>query len=431
MDWEIEFPGVALYDIQKKIIAEDKEWVGIFLGTGVGKTLPASALARGKTLVVCPKQQMVDRTWELNDEKFCMGNDLTVINYDMFWRRWEDYGPFDTLILDEAHRAFGVQPDTRQRNRVEIPKASKTFEAVLGYIGRYRPSRFYPVSATPGSKPMKVWACATLMGKKWDFYQFRKAFYFPVTKGRRQLWLPKTDDASKQRLALAVQKLGYTGALADFMDVPEQTHRTVHVPLSPEQKKALAELEQTQADALVRRAYARTIENGVLYGKKVEAVSGKESRLVRDTKVFESGKIDYILERAEEFPKMIVFANYTAQVEAIAAALRAAGHEVRTVTGATKDRATVFRDVEAAPRCVAVVASQICEGYRVPSAPCVVFASKSSQFLHYEQGLGRIMDGQHLKKNLYVHLVVKGGADEACHKSIMSGVDFQERLSVL
>jgi hypothetical protein len=80
---------------------------------------------------------------------------------------------------------------------------------------------------------------------------------------------------------------------------------------------------------------------------------------------------------------------------------------------------------------VAVVASQICEGYRVPSAPCVVFASKSNQFLHFEQGKGRILDSQHLKKNLYVHLVVPGGADESCHDAIMSGVDFQERLSVL
>jgi hypothetical protein len=61
----------------------------------------------------------------------------------------------------------------------------------------------------------------------------------------------------------------------------------------------------------------------------------------------------------------------------------------------------------------------------------MIFASKSNQFLHFEQGKGRILDGQHLKKNLYIHLVVKDGADEACHDAIMSGQDFQEKLSVL
>jgi len=61
----------------------------------------------------------------------------------------------------------------------------------------------------------------------------------------------------------------------------------------------------------------------------------------------------------------------------------------------------------------------------------MIFASKSNRYVHYEQGKGRILDGQHLKKNLYVHLVVPEGADADCHNSIMSGQDFQEKLSVL
>jgi len=61
----------------------------------------------------------------------------------------------------------------------------------------------------------------------------------------------------------------------------------------------------------------------------------------------------------------------------------------------------------------------------------MIFASKSNRFVHYDQGKGRILDGQHLKKNLYLHLVVPGGADDDCHKSIMAGSDFQEKLSVL
>ncbi len=431
IDWKKEFPTVDFYDIQKQIITDDKKKTGIFLGTGVGKTLPTIILAEGRTLVLCPKQQKLDRTWQENSTKFNLGKEVEVMNYDMFWRTWEQYGQYDTVILDEAHRAFGVLPETRMRKRMEIPKSSKTFEAILTYLRKFPPKRLYLVTATPASKPMKAWAAAKLLGKEWDFYKFRSAFCFPIMAGRVQRWMARIDEASQQRLALAVQKLGYTGALSDFMDVPEQTHITVHVALTDEQKKAIKKLSEEEADPLIRRAYMRTIENGCLYGKKISQISGREDKMVKSTTLFKSEKIDYILERAEEFPKLFVFAAYTAQVNAIADALKEAGHDVRTVTGETKDRATVFKEIEAAKKGIVVVAAQICEGYRVPSAPCMIFASKSREFVHYQQGLGRIIDGQHLKKNLYIHLVVPDGADEGCHQSIMVGADFIEKLSPL
>lgn len=422
---------IDFLDIQKKIITDNKSRTGIFLGTGVGKTLPTLVISEGNILVICPKQQMLDKTWQENNEKFELGKDLTVINYDMFWRYPEKWKRFKTVILDEGHRALGVLPETRQRNRVSIPKASKTFEAILEYLHIYPPERFYVCTATPMGKPMNVWALAKLFGKNWDFFKYRQTFYFPTMMGRRQVWLPKKDEATRDRLALNVQKIGYTGSISDFMDVPEQTHINVSIPLSDEQKIAVRDLISSEADPLVMRSYLRTIENGILYGKKVEALSEKEDLMVKETKFFKNGKVDYIIERAEEFPKMFVFAAYTAQVNAIAEALRAEGHEVRTVTGSTKDRATVFKEIEAAPKGIVVVAAQICEGYRVPSAPCMIFASKSNRFVHYDQGKGRILDSQHLKKNLYIHLVVPDGADEDCHASIKSGSDFMEKLSVL
>lgn len=431
IDWLKQYPGIDFYDIQKQIISEDKLSTGLFLGTGVGKTLPSLVLGKGTILVITPKQQMLDKTWQKNNEKFNLGKDVTVINYDMFWRKPELWKKYGTVILDEGHRALGVMPETRQRNRVAIPKTSKVFEGILAYLQKYPPERFYICTATPMGKPMNVWALAKLFGKNWNFYKFRETFYFPTMMGRRQIWLAKKDDATQQRLAMAVQKMGYTGALNDFMDVPEQTHITVEIPLSPAQEKKINQLELEEADPMVLRAKLRTIENGILYGNKVESISEKEDRMIRRTEFFDNGKINYICEKAEEFPKLFVFAAYTAQVEDIAAALRLLGHEVRTVTGQTKDRATVFDEMEAMEKGIVVVASQICEGYRVPSAPCMIFASKSNRFVHYDQGKGRILDGQHLKKNLYIHLVVPDGADADCHALIMSGVDFQEKLSVL
>ncbi len=431
IDWAIEYPGIDFYEIQKTIITDDKHSIGLFLGTGVGKTLPALVLAEGEVLVIAPKQLKLDRNWEKNNAKFNLHKRLTVVSYEMFWRHPEEWGQYDTVILDEGHKALGVLPETRQRNKVSIPKTSKVFEGILTFLHKYPPKRFYIATATPAGKPMNVWALAKLFGKNWDFFKFRQTFYFPTMMGRRQVWLPRRDEETQQRLALAVQRLGYTGALSDFMDVPEQKHITISIALTDEQKKALKALDEDEADPMVKRARMRTIENGVLYGKKIEEISEKESVMSKNTTLFANGKIDYILERAEEFPKLFVFAAYTAQVEAIAEALRKAGYDAMTLTGNTRDRATIIDSMEKLKSGIVVVASQICEGYRVPSAPCMIFASKSNRFVHFDQGKGRILDGQHLKKNLYIHLVVPDGADEGCHEAIMAGQDFQEKLSVL
>ena len=424
-----------LYDHQKKIIAEDKKKFGLFLGTGGGKTRTALELAEGKILVICPKQQFLDKTWEKNAEKFGIKKTIKVISKEWLKNHKEEWQYYDTIIIDECHKNLGVSHQTRQRNKVQIPKTSDIFEATLELITMYPPKRLYLCSATPVTKPMQMWAIGILFGEKWSFFQFREKYYFPVKMGFRQEWLPRKDEGTQQRLALLVQRYGYTGSLNDFADVPEQTHlmppEIEYIDLTDEQKHALKELSNEEADPLVRRARQRTIENGVLYGKKVEQISDREDRLVKDTKIFPSGKIDYIVEKAAEFPKLLIFANYTAQIEEIAKALRAEGYKVSTLTGATKDRKTVIEDAENDSAHIVVAQSSISSGYELPSFPCVIYASKSWQYVDYEQSLGRVLRINKLKKNLYIHLVVKGGPDEGCHDAIMLGTDFQEKLSVL
>jgi hypothetical protein len=77
---------------------------------------------------------------------------------------------------------------------------------------------------------------------------------------------------------------------------------------------------------------------------------------------------------------------------------------------------------------VVIAQSQISEGYELKTFRCTVFASKSAMSEDYIQAMGRTLRADALHKNLFVHLVVKGGADERCHKTILSGKDFQERL---
>jgi superfamily II DNA or RNA helicase len=417
------------YEHQQKIITEDKKKCGIFTGTGSGKTFVALNLAEGNTLVICPKQQKLDKTWQRNAEKFNIKIDLTVISKEDLRKSWRDLPAFTTVIIDECHNNLGVQPCYVQRKKIQYPKSSQIFEATQNFLKKYPPKRLYLLSATPVPKPMSLWAIGILFGQDWDFAKFRDIYYTEVRMGLRRIWIPKRGDAIRQRMADLIQKLGYTGSLNDFFDVPEQTHKVVEIELSNEQKHAINELMFAEADPLVRRARLRTIENGVLYGKKVDTIDGKTDQMSDKTTIYKSGKIDYILERALEFPKLLIFANYTAQIHEIERALKKEGYNVSTLTGQTKDRTFIKKVNESSEPHIIIAQSSISSGYELPSFPCVIYASKSWRYVDYEQSLGRVLRANHLKKNLYIHLIVEG-CDKDCHDTIMSGQDFQEKLTL-
>ncbi len=417
-----------LYKHQEKFVAEDRKRFGNFWGTGVSKTRAILEVAESPVLVIHIKNGRDDRSWENESVKFGIPANLTVISKEDLRRDWKKLGPFRTVVVDECHKCLGVYPETRQRDRKQVVKASQIFEALLGYLTKHPPERLYLVSATPVTKPMNLWAIAKLYGVHWDFLKFRQKYYSEVMMGRRRIWVARKDKETKDSMARLLKQFGCVGSLNDFFDVPEQTHKVVDIELSKEQEEALAALAREEADPLVRRARARTIENGLLYGKSVES-KGNRDVMVNKTTLFKSHKIDYILEKATEFPKLLIFANYTAQINEIARALREEGYSVSTLTGKTKDRTFIRKVDESDEPHIIVAQSSISAGYNLPSFPCVIFASKSWQFVDYEQGLGRVQRSNRLKKNLYVHLTVEG-ADKDCHEAIMSGADFQERLSI-
>ena len=425
------FKMLPLYEHQKKIIEENKLKCGLFLGTGASKTRTTLHLAEGDILVICPKQQFLDKLWLRENDKWQTNKLITVVSKEWFRSHWQEFKKFDTVILDECHNMLGVTPEVRQRKGIQYPKTSQIFEATLNYLKKYPPKRLYLLSATPVSKPMNLWAIATLFEKDWNFFRFREKYYFEISIGQRRIWMPRKDEATKEKMVELVKSFGYTGGLNEFFDVPPQTHKEVYFDLTEPQKQAIKELSQMETDALVKRAKQRTIENGLLYGEEIHQITNREERMVKNVKVFPSKKIDYILERAIEFPKLLIFVNYTAQINEIKKALEKEGYDVSTLTGQTKNRGELIENAEKAKAHIIIAQSMISEGYELPSFPCVIYASKNYRVHHHLQSLGRVLRSNALKKNLYIHLIVKGGMDELCHKAILSGVDFDERLSTV
>lgn len=420
------------YQHQKKIIDGDPKRAGLFLGTGSGKTRISLMLAHGNTLVIAPKTQVEDKNWERELENilkkinnFAITNkvfslkSLCVISKETFRRDWEKLPAFDTVIVDEAHTCLGVTPNTRQRNKVIIPKASQLFEALDNYLQKHNPERFYLCTATILRSPMTVWAAAKLLGRNWDFYQFRHTFYVKLPMPGREVYTPKTDEATKERLANSVKKLGYVGRLEDYFDVPEQTYKTIWLDTTQKQKDRIKEMKIEYPEPIVRFGKIHQIENGVLTGDEFSA-----------PETFDNEKLDTLLDLALEFPRMVVFAKFTAQIEAIRSAMAEKGYKVLVMTGDTKDRGSIIAEANNSNQCVFIAQAQISAGWELPQFPVMVFASRTYSFVDYDQAIGRIQRANNIKKNLYINLVVKGGSDEAVHDCLDQKKDFNEKLYV-
>lgn len=406
---------MKLYKHQERIIKENKFKTGLFLGTGSAKTATALHLTEGRVLVITPKLQKEEENFIREAKKWNLKVDITSLSKEQFKKHAPTLGKFDTVILDEVHTLAGVTPNLRWKNKQPLPKASQLFDSLIEYLHRCPPKRLYVLTATPTRTPMCVWGLAKILGVNWDFYKFRDFFYIRVKRGFREFFIVKTDKQSKERLGKLVQKLGYTGQLSDYFDVPDQTYKEILVEQTEEQKKRLKSIELEFPDPLVLIGKKHQIENGVLTGDQFT-----KPEYIHDN------KIEAIRDLAAEFPKMVIFAKYSMQIEKMKNDL--ADYNVVVLQGGTKDRAKVIKDAEESEACILIIQSQISAGFELPSFPVMVFASMSYSMVDRIQGEGRILRANALKKNLYITLVTKGGVDQAVAKSINNKIDFSEYI---
>lgn len=431
---------MKLFDHQQKIIDEDPKKSGIFLGTGGGKTLTCLSLARGLTLVVCPKTVRDDQVWQKELSRIAEHHTydicLNVVSKEEFRAMAAGLQRFDTVIFDEAHTICGVTPGVKWKNRRPVPATSQIYEAAVEYLARTKPERLYLATATPMRSPMAVYALGNLLGHPVDFFTHRATFYSRLPVPGREIWKPRTDPTSKTQLADLVRSMGYVGRLEDWFDVPDQIEKVEHLALTAEQKKRLKALPVEFSVPLTLVGKWDQVENGVL-----------SSDGYSEPEIIPCAKVDRIVEYAEEFPKLLVFAKYTLQVKAIAAALKKAGVPALELTGATKDRGALIEEARRSERCAVVAQSQISSGYGLPDFPCIIFASLSGSLVDLEQAKGRVQRADNIKKNVYVYLVTKPeltlertdestgkkkkrlmGVDDSRYRANMKKVEFSEEL---
>lgn len=393
---------------------------GNWRGTGSGKTRTTVAIASGLTLVICPKTQFEDQIWQ--KEWLLQGKnpaDLIVLSKEKFKQLFL-FDPLsvcnfkfpETIIIDEAHTVAGVLPETRQKNYIKYPKTSQIFNAVVKYIQLAKPDRVHPLTATPSASPMSLYAFGIILGRNFDFFQFREAFYYEATIRGYTRWLPKfrrkpwknskpeaiafIEKQKKDSIELAAktkESLGYTGTLQDWFDVPEQTFKTHDVGVTAEMESKYKELRLLFPDPLVQAGKRQKLEQGLFEGSFVK-----------------ENKTEAIAQYMHEFGRVVVFCRYTDQIEMYRKHFEGE-YKVLVLNGATKNRKELLEEANASEECLFIAQCQISSGWELPDFPCMVFASLNYSFVDFDQAKGRILRANKLKKNLYVFLIA-GKGDE-------------------
>lgn len=407
---------LKLFKHQQDIVDADPKKCGLFLSTGSGKGLIAIMLAEGRTLVICPKTLRDDRTWEKQLAKSGKKLDMKVISKEEARRDLHMYPHYDTVIIDESHTVTGINPQIVYKRGKGTPKVSQVFSAVQGYLKVQKPERLYLLTATPIRNPTAVLAHAWLLGKDWDFYKFREAFYFRLPIHGREIWSPKVTTVLKERLGKAVRSIGFTGKLEDYIDVPEQTFIERHIPLSLKQTQRIKELKLEYPDPIVRVGKQHQVEGGTLKGDRFN-----------ESEFFDTGKLESLEDLHAEYPKLLVFCRYTEQIELIANHFRKLKVTVLTLTGATKDRLELITQAESLSNCIVVAQTSISAGYELPSYRCTVYYNESYSTVDATQSLGRTLRINNPQKNLYVYLL-SGDVDKGVRKALATKQDFNEKM---
>ena len=409
------------YKHQKDIIDDQPKKTGLWLGTGSGKTLTAASMATGNTLVICPKTVKEDDTWPKAFEQVkqmssglsneARGRVITKDQIKLPKNKWAQHEKWDTIIIDEAHQCAGVSPSTYQKHNIKYPKTSIIYQVMRRIIENNRGAKVFLLTATPTATPMVVYGLSKFLGKNYDFNEYRDFFY---QEFKRNIYITKKGQKQKDRLALIVNDLGYVGRLQDYIDVPEQTYKTIDVGLTKAQVDALQEMRLIYPDPLVQLGKNHQIEQG-------------RWNTDEDSFSLRQNKTDAILDLKHEFDRIVVYCKYSKQIDDYAEIL-GKKHKVYVLTGKTKNRGELF-DKANNDDCILLVQSSISAGYELQGFDCMVFAGESYSFVDRIQAEGRILRANNPKKNLYVTLIA-GEVDKAVRATVGNKEDFNEAVYI-
>lgn len=329
---------------------------------------------------------------------------VAVINYESAWRLVEELSSWkpDMIICDESQKLKNGQT-----------KQAKGLHAI-GDTAKYR----MILTGTPVTQgPLDLWSQYRFLDPRvfgYKFYPFRTRYAIMGGYQAKQV----VGYQNEQELAGKAHSIAYRVTKKECLDLPDEVDQIVYACLDADAKRVYREMERQMfteiegKDVNAQIVLTKLLKLQQITGGFVHSDSG-------DVVSVSSAKLDAFRDLLDGFPadkKLVVFANFRAEIDGIVNVVRECNRSVAVFTGDTpmeeRERINVDFQTTEHPNVLVLQAQTGGRGITLTAADTIVFYSLNFSLENYEQAKARIHRIGQTNKVTYIHLITKDTVDE-------------------
>jgi len=426
---------IAAFNFAIRIYKSGRRGVAILADMGTGKTLITIAVAGAlfgdgkikRLLVVCPKS--IVGVWESEFGKFADyeytvavleggsgkkadtlrhmtgdGLQVAVVNYESAWRleaelqRWKP----DMIVCDESSKI--KNPQAKQAKAIHNLGKHAAYKAIL--------------TGTPiTNSPLDFFSQYKFADEKifgLSFYRFRARYAIIGGYGNHQIIGYK----NMAELVGKAHSIAYRIKIEDAVELPDKIDEIRAVELEPNARRIYENIDRDsyaelmQGEVTTRNILTRLLRLSQCTGGFIRDDIGGVVQEVSRAKL--DALEDVFDECDEQGKKVVVFARFLPEIEAIEKLLRQRKTDYSVIHGGVTDRMEQVRrfQEDAAAKVFVGQLQTTGMGLTLTAASIAVFFSLDFSYANYEQSRARIHRIGQTQRCIYIHLVAKGTVDE-------------------
>ncbi len=402
----------------------------LFMEQGTGKTLPTlirilELFKQNKItncLIVGPKATM--GAWYRDCEMFSkkdrqiLENLITVINYDMVWRKGKGYDrQWDCIVLDESHK---IKNRTAKRS---------AFLLKLSLKAKYR----YILTGTPiGNGQLEnIWSQYAFLYPKVVRRRVASEIFGTYTQFEdkhcilNQYWKPFRY-LNVDELQDIIAEHCYRVKKSECLDLPEKLPDEIYDIELKEPKlykelhkhSTIEEMDILAENPLARMLRLRTICSGFLKDDSGEMHELKCEKLTA---------LKEFLDGWEK--KLVIFCNFTKSIDNVSSLLKKLKIKHVVLDGRQKDK-QIWRKFQSDPKIQVIICQyqSASEGVDLFAADTIIYYEPTLSSNTLEQSRDRIHRISQTRPCSYIHFLTTHTIETAIYKSLKNYSDFNQAV---
>lgn len=409
--------------------------VAILAEMGTGKTLISIGIAGylylqkeiNKLLIVAPLS--ITKVWEEEFQKFAdfdyqlevlegptkeksealrnlFGTKLqvAVVNYESCWRMEKEIAFWkpDMIICDES-------------SKIKNPQAKQS--KALHRLGKISKHNIILTGTPVTNNPLDFFSQYKFLDESifgGSYYSFRARYAIMGGYGNYQVVGYK----NLPELTEKAHSIAFRITKKEALDLPEQVDVTRYVELEPMARAIYNQMERdsyaelSQGEVVVRNVLTKLLRLSQITGGYIKDEFSEIEEQVSSAKL---NALEEIIEEClDADKKVVVFARFISEIDAITKMLKHYGIKYSLIRGDVKDRASEVEKFQN-DKDVKVFVGQLQTtgmGLTLTASDTAVFYSLSYNFADYEQAKARIHRIGQKNNCTYIHLIAKKTIDE-------------------